>query len=675
MNFFEHQDKAKRQSKRLYFIFALAVIGIVLLVDLLVAFGVMYFGATQSNLVQANPFSGQWLQENFGIMAASTLITSGFIGASSLYKTVRLGFGGGAVAKDMGGTLVTADNTDPLRKRLYNVIQEMSIASGTPMPEVYVLEHEAAINAFAAGSQPSNAAIAVTRGALEQFNRDELQGVIAHEFSHILNGDMRINIRLMGILFGILVISLIGRTILRSTRHTRFSSRDNKGISAVLMIGAALTVIGWIGLTVGRLIKAAVSRQREFLADASAVQFTRQTDGIKNALMKIAATRNSSILKASDPEEVSHMLFSKGLPSFSGMFATHPPLPERLVAIDPNFTPSQITELALNLEKNAKRVAEQAEKELAKETKQAKENEDKTGISKALGGLGVLLPGALSDAIGNPAIEHVLYAESLRQELPSKLLNAAHDQDKDVFHLTLALLLHPDTTQQVKQITILEKQLGTDRVTKVKEYYQELSKKSEQFRLPLLDLAFPALKRRSLEELHFLRDLIEKIIHTDNKIEPFEYALSRVLASHLADVWEPYAVGKASKKASELQSAIQHLFSVISLEGSHDNATNEQAYKDGIDYLVKHPKSAKLIKHFKLEELKNYQEPDENWIQSLDQGLLNLDAIPMSIKQILIEALSITIAFDDEVSLVESELLRAICSTLHCPLPPMLIKK
>ena len=675
MNFFEHQDKAKRQSKRLYLVFAIAVIGIVLLVDLLVAFGVVYFGATQSNLAQVNLFSGQWLQENFGIMAASTLMTSGFIGASSLYKTVRLGFGGGTVAKDLGGTLVTADNTDPLRKRLYNVIEEMAIASGTPMPEVYVLEHEGAINAFAAGSQPSNAAIAVTRGALEQFERDELQGVIAHEFSHILNGDMRINIRLMGILFGILVISLIGRTILRSTRHTRFSSRDNNGgISAVLLIGAALTIIGWLGLSIGRMIKAAVSRQREFLADASAVQFTRQTDGIKLALMKIAATKNGSILRESDPEEVSHMLFSKGIRSFGGMFATHPPLPERLVALDPNFTLAQIDELALSLEKNAKRVAERAEKELAKEAEKAKNNEDKTGMSKALGGLGVLLPGALSDAIGNPAIEHVIYAESLRQKLPQKLLNAAHDQDKDVFHLTLALLLHPDEIQQVKQIAILEKQLGADRVAKIKDYYQELDKKSEQFRLPLLDLAFPALKRRSLEELHFLRDLIEKIIHTDNKVEPFEYALSRVLASHLADVWAPYAVGKASKKPAELQSAIRNLFAIISLEGSHDNTTNEQAYKDGIDYFVKNPKTKKLLKHFKLDELQKYQEPGNNWIQSLDQGLLSLDALPMSIKQILIEALSITIAFDDEVSLIESELLRAICSTLHCPLPPMLDK-
>jgi len=613
-------------------------------------------------------------------MAASTLITSGFIGASSLYKTIRLGFGGGAVAKDMGGSLITADNSDPLRKRLYNVIEEMAIASGTPMPEVYVLEQEAAINAFAAGNEPSNAAIAVTRGALEQFDRDELQGVIAHEFSHILNGDMRINIRLMGVLFGILVISLIGRTILRSTRHTRFSSRDNKGVSAILLIGGSLAIIGWIGLTVGRLIKAAVSRQREFLADASAVQYTRQTDGIKLALMKIAATRNSSILKASDPEEVSHMLFSKGLRNFSGMFATHPPLPERLIAIDPNFKESEITQLALDLEKNAKRVAEQAEKELQEESKKTEQSNDPTGMTEmfgglgSLGGLGVLLPGALSEAIGNPAIEHVVYAESLRKKIPKKLLNAAHDQDKDVIYLTLALLLHPDEPEKNKQIAILEKQLGTDRVTKVNDYYQELDKKTEHFRLPLLDLAFPALKRRSLEELHFLRDLIDKIIHTDNKVEPFEYALSRVLGSHLADVWTPYAIGKASKKPAKIQAAIQDLFAVISLEGSHDNTTNEQAYIDGIKHFLEHPKSAKLIKHFKPEELLRYEEPDNNWIDVLDQGLLSLDALPMSIKQVLIEALSITIAFDDEVSLVESELLRAICSTLHCPLPPMLKK-
>lgn len=676
MNFFEHQEKAKKQSRRLYFVFALAVILIVLLVDVVVAFSAAYIGATQSNLAQANLFSGQWLQENTGLMIASSLITSGFIGASSLYKTVRLGLGGATVAKDMGGTRITADVRDPLRKRLYNVVEEMCIASGLPMPEVYVMEEESAINAFAAGSQPSNAVVAVTRGALEQLDRDELQGVIAHEFSHILNGDMRINIRFMGVLFGILIISLIGRMLLRSGRHTRFSSnRDNKGASAILIMGLALSVIGYIGLTLGRLIKAAVSRQREFLADASAVEFTRQTDGIKFALMKIAAASNSSVLKSTDGEEISHMLFSKGQMNFANAFATHPPLPERLVALDPNFKIEDISKLAFDLAKNALKVAEKAKQELENEQKKSEQAEKEGGIGKALGGLGVLLPGAISDAVGSPMVEHIMYAEILRKQIPKKLLDAAHDQDKDVIHLTLALLLHPETVQYEKQFAILEKQLGAERTAQIRVYFTDIQEKSDQFRLPLLDLAFPALKRRSREELHFLRDVIERIIHTDNKIEPFEYALSRVLASHLADVWTPYAQGKAEKKPAQIQAAIQHLFAVVSLEGSHQNDTNEAAYLEGIEYFIEHPYTDKLLKHFDHNKLKAYSDPNENWIQTLDQGLLTLDAMPMKIKRALIEALSIVIGFDNEVSQTESELLRAICSTLHCPMPPIIKSK
>jgi Zn-dependent protease with chaperone function len=673
MNFFEHQEQAKRQSRRLFVVFAIAVIAIVLMVDLLVAFGIIYLGATQSNMAQFNFLSGDWLQQNAGLMMASTFITSGFIGASSLYKTARLGLGGATVAKDMGGTLITADVRDPLRKRLYNVVEEMCIASGLPMPEVYVLEEEAAINAFAAGTQPSNAIVAVTRGALEQFDRDELQGVIAHEFSHILNGDMRINIRFMGVLFGILIISLIGRTLLRSSRSARFSSsRNNNGASAIVLMGGALAVIGYIGLTMGRLIKAAVSRQREFLADASAVEFTRQTDGIKMALMKIAAAKNSSVLQASDAEEVSHMLFSKGQRNFANAFATHPPLPERLVALDPQFKEGDIEKLAFDLAENAKRVAKKAEQELEREQKASEQAEKDGGVGRALGGLGVLLPGAISDAVGNPVMEHIMYAEVLRQHMPQHLLDAAHDQDKDVLHLTLALLLHPEAAQYEKQLAILAKQMGADRAAKVREYFLEIQQKNDQFRLPLLDLAFPALKRRSREELQYLRDLIDKIIHTDNKIEPFEYALSRVLASHLADVWMPYAQGKAQKKPLQLQAAIQHLFAVVSLEGSHQNDTNEMAYQRGIKFFIEHENTNKLLKHFNQDELLKYQDPDKNWISTLDQGLLNLDAMPLGIKRVIIEALAIVIGFDDEVSQTESELLRAICSTLHCPMPPIL---
>jgi len=255
------------------------------------------------------------------------------------------------------------------------------------------------------------------------------------------------------------------------------------------------------------------------------------------------------------------------------------------------------------------------------------------------------------------------------------LLDAAHDQDKDVFHLTLALLLHPDTEQRNKQLNLLDKQLGPERTEKIKIYFAKIQKKGEQFRLPLLDLAFPALKRRTIEELQFLRSLIDRIIHTDNKVEPFEYALSRVLASHLVDVWAPYAQGKAYNKPKQIQSAIQHLFAVVSQEGSHDHAVNAEAYQHGIEYFIKHQNSHKLLKRLDQKELLNYHAPLDEWISLLDQGLLNLDSLPMQVKRALIEALSITIGFDQEVSQTESELLRAICSTLHCPLPPMLINQ
>src|SRR5262245_2469427 len=208
---------------------------------------------------------------------------------ASVYRTAQLARGGGHVAVSLGGTRVTGDGNDPLERRLVNVVEEMALASGVPVPEVYVLQQESSINALAAGRTTTDAAIAVTRGALERLTRSELQGIIAHEFSHILNGDMRLNQQLIGLSFGILVLSLIGRWLLRSMRYSRLGRgrKGGGGIAAVIAIAVALVVIGWIGLLLSRLIKASVSRQRQRLADASAVQFTREPEGLAGALKKI----------------------------------------------------------------------------------------------------------------------------------------------------------------------------------------------------------------------------------------------------------------------------------------------------------------------------------------------------------------------------------------------------
>ena len=282
-----------------------------------------------------------WLDAHFALVAAFAGGTLGVMILASLFRAASLSSGGGQVARMLGATAVTGEGSDPLQRRLINVVEEIALASGVPVPEIFVLEKEAGINAFAAGLSHANAAITVTRGALERLDRAELQGVIAHEFSHILNGDMRLNQQLIGLSFGILVLSLAGRWLLRSARFTR-RGRNSGGVAAALAIGVALTVIGAIGLVCSRLIKAAVSRQRESLADASAVQFTREPQGLAGALKKIAGYGGR--ITSVETEEVAHMLFERGTRSFSGWFATHPPLLERIKALEPTFDPRDLPE-------------------------------------------------------------------------------------------------------------------------------------------------------------------------------------------------------------------------------------------------------------------------------------------------------------------------------------------
>jgi Zn-dependent protease with chaperone function len=257
----------------------------------------------------------------------------GVLSVASLYKSLELRAGGGVVARSLGGVLVTSDTADLKRKRLLNVVEEMAIASGVPMPEVYVLEQEPAINAFAAGHTPANAAVTVTQGALDRLSRDELQGVIGHEFSHVLNGDMRLNVQLMGWVFGLLVIGLIGRMIVD------WSPRNRRNSGGLVAVGFAVMVLGYVGLLAGRILQAAVARQRERLADASGVQFTRNPQGLKGALVKIAALPEGSQLVAADAEQAAHMFFAAGLPR---VFATHPPILERIRELDPHFDPREL---------------------------------------------------------------------------------------------------------------------------------------------------------------------------------------------------------------------------------------------------------------------------------------------------------------------------------------------
>ena len=333
VNFFERQREVRRVSTRLVFLFAAAVIGIVVSVNVVLLIAL--------NLSNTPP------QHIATVIVATTVVTLIAIGLAALFRTIALRGGGGVVARAAGGVLVPTDTQDPQLRRLRNVVEEIAIASGVTVPEIYILPQEKGINAFAAGWTPADAAVAVTRGSLERLNRAELQGVIGHEFSHVVNGDMRLNIKLMGLLFGILFLAVIGRGFTQAgflSGGGRDDNRDSNALPLVLF-GIALVGVGFIGVAAGRLIQSAVSRQREYLADASAVQYTRQTSGIVGALAKIAGLEEGSTLRTPKRDEVGHMLFGSGT-SLTSLFATHPPLTDRIRVLDPSFDQAKLEQLA-----------------------------------------------------------------------------------------------------------------------------------------------------------------------------------------------------------------------------------------------------------------------------------------------------------------------------------------
>ncbi len=334
MNFFDHQRAAKGTTLKLVFLFVAAVVALVAAIDGAAVLAMTYLSSDHEEIDASAILT---------VVIVVTAITLLVIGGGMLFKTLSLRQGGAAVAAAVGAEPVDPTTTDPQLRRFVNIVEEMALASGIPAPRLFVMPRETGINAFAAGFTPADAAIAVTGGALAQLNRDELQGVIGHEFSHILNGDMRLNIRLIGLLAGILLIGMIG------LRSLQFGGRgsDSKGALPIVAFAFALMVLGFIGVFFANVIKAAVSRQREWLADASAVQFTRQTDGLEGALKKIGGIPTGSRLRDSrNAAEVSHMLFGEGARrSFASLFATHPQLTDRIKALNPDFDPREIAEL------------------------------------------------------------------------------------------------------------------------------------------------------------------------------------------------------------------------------------------------------------------------------------------------------------------------------------------
>ena len=637
MNFFEHQERARRSSVRLVIWFALAVAGIIaaLYVVFCILFAGMYGPAPSFG---ANIASGVdwWIPGLLGATAAGAGLIIGF---GSLSKTLSLRGGGSVVAEGMGGRLIDQDSTDSQERKVLNVVEEMAIASGTPVPSVYLLEGQDGINAFAAGYTPDDAVIGVTRGTVRLLNREELQGVIAHEFSHILNGDMRFNIRLIGIVFGILLIGILGRLAIYGGGYGVGRDRGNRG--AIMLAGLALFLVGSIGFFFGRVIKSAVSRQREYLADASAVQFTRNPNGIAGALKKIGGYVHGSDIESSKAEENSHLFFGNALGSglFGGAFSTHPPLKDRIRRIDPSFK-GDFPEVDVSA----------AARDTAAE-----------GASQFSGApTQSIRPEDVADQVGALTPERVAYGASIRSSIPKQLLEAAHDPFS-AEAVIYGLLLDPeDEAHRRSQHTILEDRVSSELLSEIDRLMRLLVKLDPGLRLPLLDLTAPALRRHSPRQYADFSNTVLQLAEADDQLTVFEFAVQTIVQRRLEHSHGQRTEKTRFRRAGAVEEDIVAVLGATALAGHRRDDRARKAFQSGVAQ----------IPEFK-DQAAGYQLPEPSK-ETLTKALARLEKATPRIKQHVIEALAHCVLYDETVTIQEAELLRAVAISLNCPLPPFL---
>jgi Zn-dependent protease with chaperone function len=635
VDFFARQERSRRTSRALVVAFLLAFVTVALATTAVVAVGLRAY--TERNALFIGTGSmGEWLGGHGGLVTTVALGTLGLMILASLYRAATLAGGGGNVARMLGGTQVTGDGTDPLQRRLVNVVEEMALASGLPVPEIYVLEHEAGINAFAAGLNSANAAVAVTRGALERLERAELQGVIAHEFSHILNGDMRLNQQLIGMSFGILVLSLAGRWLIRSVRYTGGRrSRNSGGIAVALTLGLALSVIGGIGILLSRLIKAGVSRERERLADASAVQFTREPEGLAGALKKIGGY--SSRLIGVDTEEVAHMLFEPGTRALGLWLATHPPLLERIRTLDPRFDPRDLPRVDTTLPEARTASAE------------------RTG--PAAGFAAAAPSGPLLDRaglLGTPANGH-----AIRAALPDELYHATHSRESSLLAV-IALALSSDGTTRRQQLGLVERQLGAARAALAHRLHAELAPLEPRLRLPVLELALPTLRQRPPEQIAYLWELLARLQELERAPRLFDFVLLRVLEAYLRATPDSAAKLRRPAIGLDARTAVRALLASVAAFGHDDASGARAAYEAGLAALGA-----------RLEPSDPTFDPPSGArdLPRLDAALTALANIRPRDKERVLRSVLATIRSDSVTALEERELFRLIAAVLDCPLP------
>lgn len=640
MNFFEAQDRARRRTLWLVLLFSLAVIGLILLTNLLV---LLVLSFQQSGFLSSSTDPGHsTLQWDHFIPVA--LLVGGLVAGGSLFKILQLASGGRVVAEALGGHVIPQNSSDPMHRKILNVTEEMAIASGLPVPTVYLLD-EYGINAFAAGWTPGDAVIGITRGAVQQLSREELQGVIAHEFSHILNGDMRLNIRLIGVLHGILLLGHMGYYLLRTLRYARSSrSREGGGIVAGLFVLAfGLIVIGYVGTFFGNWIKALVSRQREYLADSSAVQFTRSRDGIGGALKKIGGS--GSQLHTPAAAEYNHAYFAEGVSSFvESLFATHPPIESRILRIEPGWNGMFTPPLPPPAPPVNTRTAVDARKHQVTSVVMG------AVVADALLGI---------ERIGDPSEAHLGYAKDLIAALPPELKAEAQDP-YGARSVIFALLIQPEVAVQQSQWELLRARDDAGVYTTTERLLPFVSALDQRLRLPLMDLSLPALRTLSRPQYQAFNEVVLDLMHADKKISLAEWVMQRLLLHRLDEAHglrkrplAKHSILGAVKAESEL------IMSLIAYSEHSDDATAAHAFDTGKKSIGAGALNIVARKALSLEKL--------------NDAMDRLEELKPPIKLRFLKTCAVCIGTDGHASVQGIELLRALASSLDSPMPPVIL--
>lgn len=642
MDFFEAQDRAKRNTKKLVFYYALAVTGIILSIYIVT---LIFFNS------QFNVEGGEISFWYPGWLLTVSVIVGLIIASGTLYRVSQLRKGGSAVAEMLGGRKINPSTTDTGEQRLMNVVEEMSIASGISVPDVYVLDKEENINAFAAGFSPNDAAIGVTRGTLEQLNRDELQGVIAHEFSHIFNGDMRFNIRLIGVLNGILIIHILGMLITRSVAFSgagRVSSNRNgkggNGAIAIILFGISLIVIGYIGMLFGRMIQSAISRQREYLADAAAVQFTRNPDGLAGALNKIGLKSEGGEIKDGHAMEMSHLFFASSFQSaLNKLFATHPPLEERIKAINPALVGAKPQKKYIGKQK----------------AKKAFSSAEPSG-SGILADHAAITPEVILGAIGTIGRKQVQAAGQIMSEIPTPLKEAAHEP-LSAQALMFAVMFEATAKQSSELPGWFYEKIDSATVKETSRLMEYTKRGDRSWFIPLVEISMPSLKNMSEVQYKQFREGMEELSRNTKSDHLFLFALDKMVSHHL-DAF--FSEKRKPKIRHHHLKTLGHELSVLlsALAHSSGNET-EKAFKNGLKPIKKLiPDGVTLLPESKCGLL------------ALDMALNELSASANPVKKYIISSVIHCITADNIVTLDEAELTRAITEVLGAPIPMGVIR-